>query len=289
MTPSGKLTTLYNFQQADGFSSSPLIQATNGDFYGTMNSGGANGYGTVYHITRAGTLTTVHSFNGTDGANPSGLIEGEDGDFYGLTNGGGAIGAGTAFKITAEGVFTVLHDFEDTDGDGPLGVLAQGTDGAFYGTTLYDGTQGGGTAFRMSPTGKVNTLYNFCTQNDCSDGSNPNVGLIQDTNGIFYGTTPFGGGNGAMSDGTIFRLSVGLGPFVETQTKSGKVGATVRILGTDLTGSNSVTFNGTPATFTVLSRTEIVTEVPAGAATGMVEVITPAGALTSNAKFTVIP
>jgi hypothetical protein len=100
----------------------------------------------------------------------------------------------------------------------------------------------------------------------------------------YYGTTYYGGGNGA---GTIFSLSTGLGPFVETQTTSGKVGAAVKILGTDLTGATSVSFNGTEAVFKVVSRSEITTTVPAGASTGKVQVVTPGGTLSSNVPFRV--
>jgi len=80
---------------------------------------------------------------------------------------------------------------------------------------------------------------------------------------------------------------VGLGPFVETQTTSGKVGTAVKILGNNLTGSTSVTFNGTVAVFTVKSASEITTTVPTGATTGTVQVITPGGTLSSNIPFRV--
>lgn len=86
--------------------------------------------------------------------------------------------------------------------------------------------------------------------------------MIQDTNGKLYGATE---GGGAHSFGTIFSLSVDLGSFVETQPTSAKVGATVRILGTNLTGATSVTFNGTPAFFKVKSSSEIGAVVPPGA------------------------
>lgn len=82
---------------------------------------------------------------------------------------------------------------------------------------------------------------------------------------------------------------MGLGPFVETVPVSGAVGTAVRILGTDLTGTTDVTFNGTPATFKVVSSTEILTAVPAGATTGKVDVETPGGKLNSNIQFTVAP
>jgi hypothetical protein len=82
---------------------------------------------------------------------------------------------------------------------------------------------------------------------------------------------------------------VGLGPFVETQTASGKVGAAVKILGTNLTGATSVTFNGTAAIYKVVSSSEITTKVPTGASTGYVTVKTPSGTLTSNQQFIVEP
>ena len=87
--------------------------------------------------------------------------------------------------------------------------------------------------------------------------------------------------------GTIFSLSVGLGPFVELQATSGKVGAAVNILGTDLTGATSVTFHGTAAVFKVVSASVIKTTVPQGATTGTVEVKTPRGTLKSNVVFRV--
>jgi len=116
-------------------------------------------------------------------------------------------------------------------------------------------------------------------------GKEPCGGLAQATNGTFYGTTSYG--NGARNDGTVFSLSVGLGPFVETLPTSGKVGAKVVILGNNLKGTTSVTFNGAAATFTVASSTEIKTSVPSGATTGFVTVTTPKKTLKSNVVFRV--
>ena len=104
---------------------------------------------------------------------------------------------------------------------------------------------------------------------------------MQATNGDFYGTT-FDGGT---SDGKVFSLSVGLGPFVKTPPTSGKVGAAVKILGTDLTGATSVSFNGIAAVFTDVSPSLITTTVPTGATSGKVEVVTPSGTLSSNVSF----
>jgi uncharacterized protein (TIGR03437 family) len=80
-----------------------------------------------------------------------------------------------------------------------------------------------------------------------------------------------------------------LRPFVETQPTTGTVGEAVKILGSNLTGSTSVRFNGIPASFTVVSAREITTSVPAGATAGKVEVVTPGGTLSSNVAFEVAP
>jgi uncharacterized repeat protein (TIGR03803 family) len=287
ITPSGELTTLHSFCSkscTDGEEpTSGLVQATNGDLYGTTVTGGASGYGTVFKITPSGELTTLHSFDGTDGANPyAGLVQDSNGDFYGTTTGGGAGNYGKVFKITPSGALTVLHSFDGADGVNPDAGLVQGTDGNFYGTTYGGGANNFGTIFEMTLSGTLTTLHGF----DGTDGDHLDAGLVQDTNGDFYGTTS---GGGANNYGTVFSLSVGLGPFVETQTTLGKVGAAVKILGTNLTGATSVTFNGTGAVFRVVSSSEITTTVPTGATTGKIKVGTPSGTLSSNQVFRVIP
>jgi uncharacterized repeat protein (TIGR03803 family) len=150
-----------------------------------------------------------------------------------------------------------------------------------YGTTVWGGI-GDGTVFQITQAGKLTTLHSF----QGSDGNGPAAGLVQATSGIFYGATEGGGTN---NDGTIFSLLMGLKPFVETLPTSGKVGSRIIILGTDLNGATSVTFNGTAATFTVVSRSEITTTVPAGATSGKVEVATPHRTLLSNVNFLVTP
>jgi uncharacterized repeat protein (TIGR03803 family) len=186
----------------------------------------------------------------------------------------------------------------------PSAGLVQATDGNLYGTAAGGGAfgqgcvndiPGCGTIFAIGPDGgNLTVLHTFCPQAvlyQCADGFDPVAGLFQDTDGNLYGTTLQGGGTPhiAVGVGTIFSLSVGLGPFVEPQTTSGTVGATVKILGTNLIGAISVTFNGTAAVFTVVSASEITTTVPAGATSGPVEVVTPGGTLSSNVVFQVLP
>lgn len=304
------MTTLYDFCSqsscTDGVGpEAGLVQATNGAFYGTTYMGGADvicehtACGTVFKITPSGALTSLFSFDDYDGAFPvAPLIQATNGELYGTTYSGGMIfnnfcygpdgfGCGTVFEITLSGALTTLYNFcsqtNCVDGIWPAAGLTQGTDGKFYGaaggfnTTL-------GTLFTIDSTGHETVLHSFCSPTNCADGQNPDGMLLQDTNGNFYGTTAAGGAN---NDGTVFSLSVGLGPFVKTQPKSGKVGATIKILGTNLKGSTSVTFNGVAATFTVVSNSELTTTVPAGARTGTVRVVTPTRTLSSNVPFRV--
>jgi len=296
ITPRGKLTTLHSFDGTDGDQPAGLVLAIDGNFYGTTEFGGANSNGTVFKITSSGALTTLHSFDRTDGAGPydAGLVQATDGNFYGTTYQGGADDYGTVFKITPRGKLTTLHSFSNADGSFPRAGLVQGTDGNFYGTTQEGGAVGScgdgcGTVFRITPGGTLTTLHSF----DLTDGEYPLAGLVQGTNGTFYGTADCGGaygpGCGPYYPGTVFSLSVGLGPFVETLPAFGKVGTPVHILGTNLTGTTSVTFDGTPATFTVVSKTLIFTNVPAGATTGTVQVATPSGPLSNNVPFQVNP
>jgi uncharacterized repeat protein (TIGR03803 family) len=289
ITAEGELTTLHSFDGVEGVGSySSLVQGTDGNFYGTTYEGGANGLGTVFKVTRGGSLTSLHSFDSSDGGLPIGaLVQGIDGSFYGTTSYVGGAYAGTVFKITAGGVLTTLHDFngDGLEGSEPLGGVIQATDGNFYGVTESGGTNGEGTVYKMTPNGTLTTIHNFCNQTNCTDGNAPFGGLLQATNGNFYGTTYNGG---VSEDGTGFSLSVGLGPFVTFVRRAGKIGQTGPILGQGFTGSTSVSLNGIPANFTVVSDTFIRATVPAGATTGYVTVTTPSGTLTSNVPFHVI-
>jgi uncharacterized repeat protein (TIGR03803 family) len=203
ITPAGTLTTLHSFDYTDG--EYPLgvglVQATDGNFYGTTYSGAAYGYGTVFKITPASALTTLHSFDSTDGANPKrGLLQATDGNFYGTTHSGGAYGYGTVFKITPASALTTLHSFDSTDGADPEAGLVQGTDGSFYGTTYFGGAYNYGTIFKITPAGTLTTLHSF----DYTDGEYPlGGGLVQATDGNFYGTTS----EGANGYGTVFKIT----------------------------------------------------------------------------------
>jgi uncharacterized repeat protein (TIGR03803 family) len=216
------LTTLVTFDATNGDDpQAPVIQGSDGNFYGTTFFAGPNEGGTVFKMTPSGGLTTLYGFcsqpNCTDGLGPLGaLVQGTDGNFYGTTSEGGANGQyGTVFKVTPSGSFTRLYSFCShngcADGANPNAALVLGTDGNFYGTTLTGGTTGSndGTIFKITPSGTLTTLYSFCAQGGCPDGAQPYAGLVQATDGNFYGTTFEGGANQGCAGGcgTLFKIT----------------------------------------------------------------------------------
>ena len=226
ITPGGTLTTLHSFDWYHGASpTSELVQGTDGNFYGTTYGGGAHQYyGSVFKISPSGTFTLLYSFcaqtDCPDGSMPyAGLVRGADGSFYGTTLEGGAntgcsLGAGTCgtvFKITPGGGLTTLHNFcsqpNCADGGNPYAGLILASDGNFYGTTFNRGANGYGTVFKISPAGALTTLYSFCSQSNCSDGQYAYAGLVQATDGNFYGSTSAGGGGQFHQGGTIFKIT----------------------------------------------------------------------------------
>ncbi len=224
MTPDGDLSILYfSCRQRpcpDGEgSAAPLVQANDGNFYGTMTYGGnydgacgVFGCGTVFRITPDGTLTTLHRFSGYDGAFPySGLIQGRDGYLYGTTNG---LSAGTFYRIGLDGSFTLVSS-------GYAGFaysqLIQAADGDFYTTSTGGGnytgvcvTYGCGYVLKLTSSGAHTILYEFCSQANCADGAYPVAGLVQGRDGNLYGTTTYFGTGQYPSHaraGTIFRIT----------------------------------------------------------------------------------
>jgi uncharacterized repeat protein (TIGR03803 family) len=295
ISTAGKLDDSLTFTGGNGiYPFGKPVQGTDGNFYGTTGEV-ESGDGTVFVVKEAA-INTLHKFTGTDGGDPiGGLVQASNGTFYGTTStDGGHLQGGTVFSITAAGTFKTIYSFcaktNCTDGSTPYATLIQASDGNLYGTTYLGGANntncngGCGTIFKITTAGKLTTLYNFCSQKNCTDGYQPEGGLVQATNGTLYGTTYYGG---TADSGTVFSLSVGLKPFVKILSTLGTAGDNATILGDNLTGATKVNFNGLPAAFTVVSSTEIEATVPTGATTGTVTVVTPGGTLESNSLFQV--
>lgn len=225
LTTGGQETLLHGFTGGIGPNKdgrgigTAVIEASDGNYYGTTAAGGQYGYGTVYEVTAQGAYSVLYSFAGgpLDGATPSAVIQGSDGNFYGTSATGGTPNAGTVYQVTPAGVETVVHSFVgntlnggvNADGERPSGGLVEGTPGTFYGVTSYGGafssaTKGdfGGTIFKVTSQGNESVLYSFGAFS--KDGMTPSGTLVHATDGFFYGTTNLGGQFGY---GMVFRIA----------------------------------------------------------------------------------
>jgi uncharacterized repeat protein (TIGR03803 family) len=224
-------TVLHTFGgRGDGslaLDSGTVVRDSSGNLYGTTESGGKYGAGTVFELTSDGVETVLHSFQGgnKDGGGPyAGVTIDSSGVIYGTTLTGGMYTEGVVFKLakskSGSWSITLLHQFSGkvNDGGSPeggviLGPGSPGKKGCCYGTTYGGGANGLGTVFEISSSGKFSVLYSFCSQLDCADGQNPSAGLVLGNDGNFYGTTQFGGISG---HGTVFQLSRSSSGWTET-------------------------------------------------------------------------
>lgn len=201
----GALTTLATFNGIGGIGRNPYAGLTLGadgrTFYGTTESGGAYGFGTVYSVPMTGgTPTTLATFNSSNGSRPyAGLTLGADGTLYGTTR-GDAFHYGTVFSVPMSGgAPTTLAAFNGSNGKNPEGGLTL-FGGTLYGTASGGGASDRGTVFSVPNTGgALTTLANFSGSN----GVSPYAGLIL-IGSTLYGTTE--GGGDAKGDGTVFSL-----------------------------------------------------------------------------------
>jgi uncharacterized repeat protein (TIGR03803 family) len=243
ITPEGKFETVLSCGGQMGTFCNGLKLGRDGNLYGTMASGGKFYTGNFFRLTTNGDFTILASFNETNnirvGRNQ--LTQGIDGDFYGTTRFGGSydnrkvgdddVGNGTLFKVSTNGVVTTLASFNGWNGAHPVGALIQTSNGDFFGVTLHDmalvisqpeffktptvpdADYTYGTVFRATTNGDITRLYSF-TQSTwefaMTNGAFP-CGLIRNPQGVFYGTTTFGGEQARKAGtaaGTIFKFRV---------------------------------------------------------------------------------
>ena len=214
-----------------------LLQASDGNFYGTTVYGGAGlcpnnsnggvlGCGTIFRMTPAGAVTTLYSFpydttskTAPNGAFPTaGLIQAADGNLYGVAQDGGpdgfgcngVLGCGTLFRISLAGAFKLLHQFcagdgcaNANEGGRPMAHLVQTANKLLCGTTSQGGIENEGTVFCASTAGHVLTIHRFHYE-DGTDGYDPMGALLVGPDGsTLYGLTTLGGKNGGSAGGGI--------------------------------------------------------------------------------------
>jgi uncharacterized repeat protein (TIGR03803 family) len=214
----GAVIDIANFNTTNGaFPQGSLIADSAGNLFGTTNSGGANGKGTVFEIPLSngtyGAVIDIASFNTTNGASPQGsLIADSAGNLFGTTHFGGANGSGTVFEIPlsngAYGAVTDIASFNTTNGANPYGSLIADGAGNLFGTTYGGGANNRGTLFEIpfvsggynGGYGAVTDITNF----NLANGAYPYGSLIADSAGNLFGTTGYGGAN---SHGTVFEIS----------------------------------------------------------------------------------
>jgi len=209
LTPNGEFTTLHTFSGKDGSGPEALMQASDGNFYGTTAGGSSKLNGTIFKITPNGQFTMLHALTPQEGKRPRGpLVEGEDGNLYGAAE--NSSGYGMVFRVTRAGAFAVIHNLDYSEGGYPAVGLTKGPD-AFYGTATDGGKsdeepQGAGTVFRVRASGELKVLHIFGTGIGHT-GFHPKARLLRASDGRFYGTTERGGAESSTDFGTIFRIA----------------------------------------------------------------------------------
>jgi uncharacterized repeat protein (TIGR03803 family) len=209
MISSNQPTTLHSFQGgSDGANPSADLSyvKTSATFYGTTQTGGEHGLGTVFEITPSGTESVLYSFKGgpTDGYTPVSGLYNSGGTFYGTTELGGKHNKGTVYAVSLSGQENVIYSFGSFSGDGEYphsGVRSPPGSPTLYGTTADGGTYGKGTVYEIS-SGKESVLYSF---KGLPDGEHPLGGVIY-LNGALYGTASDGG---TRNGGTVFKILSG--------------------------------------------------------------------------------
>jgi uncharacterized repeat protein (TIGR03803 family) len=237
MNLAGAVKILHSFSGSDGqVPWGALVQASDGNFYGTCYGGGANAAGSVFRISESGSFLKLYDFDGIVGAYPrAGLIQASDGNLYGATGHGGSGGLGAIYQITLAGVATQEASFTGNTGWAPVDALVQGSDGQIYLTQQNDG---GSNGQGVQDSGAIDVF---------------NAGLAPPKPGIF-GFAPSSGKVGA-------KVTLGFGPYIgATSVKFNGTSATFKVTGSEFvtatvpagttTGTISVTTPGGTATST---------------------------------------
>jgi uncharacterized repeat protein (TIGR03803 family) len=207
----GTTTVLHSATNAEPnlFSTRPLYASDSMVYVTSPISGmnGVNDHGGIVTVALDGTgFSVIHLATSTEGQPSGGLIEGTDSRLYGVTSNGGdaVLHNGSIYAINKNGTgYVTLHAFTTTEGVSPKGELLLAVDGFLYGTTTSGGANGKGTIYRLSTDGtSFQKIYDF----DGTKGAQPQVGVVQGSDGFLYGTTLTGGDDNL---GVVFRVDRG--------------------------------------------------------------------------------
>jgi uncharacterized repeat protein (TIGR03803 family) len=280
ISPSGDFTTVYSFCAEGGACATTgalpfggVTLGSNGNFYGTVQNGGTDGFGQVFQLTPDGVRTTIYNFTGAnpgDGGAPDyPVFLASDGDLWGGES--NSAPCGTLFRLTLKGK---ISNFPlDCNPNLPT----EGSDGNFYGNAANGGNSGpcpGGCGLTEVEFGGVAATFNVVSGTELT-------AVVPAA--AFTGVVSVVTSTGTLTAISNFKV---LPTIKSISPTSGPVGTLVTITGTGVTGATSVTVDGKAASFTQVSSTEITVTVPATAKTGKITVTT-AGGSASSKTFTV--
>ena len=199
---------------------------SSGNLYGTTQTGGADGDGTIFELAKgSSSITTLASFTGAVVPN-AGLVIDSSGNLYGTTSGGSSFeygpGGGSVFELAkGSSTITTLASFDGYDGWHPLAGLIVDPSGNLYGTTAYGGRGytseehlGDGAVFELVRSSSGTFTFSLLASFLGANGDEPAGALVMDANGDLYGTTEYGGigfvaSRANSGDGVVFELASG--------------------------------------------------------------------------------
>jgi uncharacterized repeat protein (TIGR03803 family) len=288
LSPTGTFEVVHVFEAPntplDGSGAFGLLQAPDGNFYSTTVAGEQNSpFNTVFRFTpTSDAYKILHDFDFTDYA-ASNLAQTASGELFGLQINSELYEISTAGKYEALGPLSTTKYLD--------GGILVASDGNLWGTFQGGDCGDQGMVFAVTTTGTV--LQNIIF--DCNTVGQSLGPMIQAADGKFYGVTAGNGGVSAtdsLKNGTIWMMDAGLpapGPtIVNFAPASGAAGRNVLVQGQHFVGTTTVSINGVPATFKVLTVNYIKVTVPLGATTGKISV-TNAGGTTASTKSFEIP
>jgi uncharacterized repeat protein (TIGR03803 family) len=240
-----------------------LVEDNTGALYGTTYAS-SPGWSTVFKINKDGSnYTRLKLFDNTEIHYPDDGLTLSGSYLYGSCTYGGAENKGGVFRIHTDGTgYEVLHEFAGTaDGAQPMTTPIIATNGKLYGTTVNGGASGYGIIYSMDITGSNYTTLKTFT--DGSDGSYPQTGIMQASDGALYGATLLNSTGGA--GGVLYKISLDGSGFTPVKTFNTDIEGQGASIPLDLNGAaplpvHWLVFTAQPVNKTVLLQWQTAQE-----------------------------